>query len=82
MYDWRIDEKCYKGVYKDGDILEFINRETKEKEKFQIKMPTKKEYFLMQLQDFSLIIVIPCIVYLLYLFLEFLICWIIKGSKS
>lgn len=50
--------------------------------KFKILLPTRWKYFLWQLKDFLLIIVVAVLLYLAYLLLEFAVLWVIKGFKE
>ena len=69
-------------VYTNDSLLTYRETGKYAIGKIKIKMPTRKQYFSWQLLDFILIFFIAYLIYTLYLFTEFIICWIIRGFKN
>ena len=62
--------------------LSEINNNFKKDTFFTVLMPSRIQYFFWQFFDFLLIIGISILFYSIYLLIEYVVCWIIKGFKN
>lgn len=68
--------------YTNESLLKFKNTGQYIQAEIIINMPTRFRYFSWQLLDLLTIFIIASLFYFIYLGLEFIICWIIKGFKE
>lgn len=87
------DYKCYPykqicrakndviGEFENNNKIE-IENSGEPKRTYTVKMPSKFQYFMWQVQDFLLIFLIASLIYGIYLLFEKIVIWIFKGFKS